>query len=386
MTCKVTIQKNTFAESLAIVGRAVGSHTHLPILSNILFSKDEGQLRLSATDLTLGVTVWMDAQMDGDLGLTLPAKTLTDVVNSLADSEVVFSVNGKPEAALKCGTYKGVVKGVEASEFPSIPEFDVSSGIPLDANTFKKMIQNVAFAASVDDSRPVLTGVLMNMDGKSASMVATDGFRLALFKAELPVTLGKKQLIIPASALKEVVRILGAAKANKITLFLPSIGSQVVLRCENVQIVLQLIDGKFPDYQMILPKGYKTRTVVNTNDLLKACKQASIIAREGNNVVRFHLQPGPDQTGKVRLLAESDETGTSEIEIGATVEGQELEIAFNVKFLQDGLETISTKNVVIEANAHNTPAAIRPTGRAASPIGEEEEHFCVLMPMHIDGR
>jgi DNA polymerase III subunit beta len=378
MTCKVTVQKNTFAESLAIVGRAVGSHTHLPILSNILLSKDEGQLRLSATDLTLGVTVWMDAHMDGDPGLTLPAKTLTDVVNSLTDPEVVFSVNGKPEAALKCGTYKGVVKGVEASEFPSIPEFDVSSGIPLDANAFKKMIQNVAFAASVDDSRPVLTGVLMYMDGKSASMVATDGFRLAMCKAELPMTLGKKQLIIPASALKEVVRILGATKANKITLFLPATGNQVVIRWENVQIVSQLIDGKFPDYQAILPKGYKTRAVVNTNDLLKACKQASIIAREGSNVVRFHLQPGPDQTGKVRLLAESDETGTSEIEIGATVEGQELEIAFNVKFLQDGLETISTKNVVIEANAHNTPAAIRPTG--------EEEYLYVLMPMHIDGK
>ena len=378
MTCKVTVQKNTFAESLAIVGRAVGSHTHLPILSNILLSKDEGQLRLSATDLTLGVTVWMDAHMDGDPGLTLPAKTLTDVVNSFADPEVVFSVNGKPEAALKCGTYKGVVKGVEASEFPTIPEFDVSSGIPLDANAFKKMIQNVAFAASVDDSRPVLTGVLMNMDGKSASMVATDGFRLAVCKAELPVTLSKKQLIIPASALKEVVRILGATKANKITLFLPSSGSQVVLRCENVQIVSQLIDGKFPDYQAILPKDYKTRAVVNTNDLLKACKQASIIAREGSNVVRFHLQSGTDQTGKVKLLAESDETGTSEIEIGATVEGQELEIAFNVKFLQDGLETISTKNVVIEANAHNTPAAIRPAG--------EEEYLYVLMPMHIDGK
>jgi len=157
MTCKVTVQKNTFAESLAIVGRAVGSHTHLPILSNVMLSKDEGQLRLSATDLTLGVTVWMDAYMDGDLGLTLPAKTLTDVVNSLVEPEVMFSVNGKPEASLKCGTYKGVVKGVEASEFPTIPEFDVSNGIPLDANTFKEMIQNVSFAASMDDSRPVLT-------------------------------------------------------------------------------------------------------------------------------------------------------------------------------------------------------------------------------------
>jgi DNA polymerase-3 subunit beta len=378
MTSKVTVQKNTFAESLAIVGRAVGTHPHLPILSNVLLSKDDGQLRLSATDLTLGVTVWMDANMDGDFGLTLPAKTLTDVVNTLTEPEVVFSVNGKPEASLKCGSYKGTIKGVEASEFPSIPTFDVSSGVSLDANTFKEMIQNVAFAASLDDSRPVLTGVLMNMDGKTASMVATDGFRLSIHKAEMPVTFAKKQVIIPASTLKEVVRILGTTKAPKITLFLPATGSQVVLRCENVQIVSQLIDGKFPDYQAILPKGYTTRTVIAAADLIKACKQAGIIAREGSNVVRFHLKPGPDQTGKVRLLAQSDETGASEIELDATVEGQDLEIAFNVKFLQDGLETISTKNVVIETNAHNTPAAIRPTG--------DEDYLYVLMPMHIDGK
>ena len=292
---------------------------------------------------------------------------------------MIFSVNGKPEASLKCGAYKGVVKGLDASEFPTIPQFDVSSGISLDAGTFKEMIRTVAFAASVDDSRPVLTGVLLQMDGKTASMAATDGFRLALHKAELPLALGKKQVIIPAAVLKEVVRILSATKASTITMFLPSSGSQVVLRCENVQIVSQLIDGKFPDFQVILPKGYKTRTVVSTGELLKACKQAGIIAREGSNVVRFHMQPGGDQTGKVKLLAMSDDTGESEIELEATVEGQELEIAFNVKFLQDALEAISTKNVVVETSAYNTPATIR-------PASEQEAYRYILMPMHIDGR
>jgi DNA polymerase III subunit beta len=378
MTSKVTVQKNIFAESLAIVGRAVGAHSHLPILSNILLSKDDGQLRLSATDLTLGVTVWMDANMDGDFGLTLPAKTLTDMVNTLVEPEIVFSANGKPEASLKCGPYKGTVKGVEASEFPAIPAFDLSNGAVLQSNTFKEMIQKVAFAASMDDSRPVLTGVLFTMDGKTASMVATDGFRLATYKAALPAVFDKKQLIIPASVLKEVVRILGATKASQITMALPNTGSQAVLRCENVQIVSQLIDGKFPDYQAILPKGYKTRTVLPVADLLKACNQASVIAREGSNVVRFHFTPGTENTGKVQLLAHSDETGASEIELEATGEGPELEIAFNVKFLQDGLEAISSGNVVIETNAHNTPAAIR--------SAREEGFLYVLMPMHMDGK
>jgi len=379
MASKVTVQKSIFAESLAIVGRAIASHTHLPVLGNILISKDEGQLRLSATDLTMGVSVWMDAKMDGDIGLTLPAKTLTDVVNSFTEPEVTFSVNGKPEAALKCGTYKGVVKGIEAGEFPNLPQFDTSGGIPIAAATFKEMIRAVAFAASVDESRPVLTGVLLQMDGKTIAMAATDGFRLALHKTEAAISLEKKQLIVPASVLKEVLRILSATKASTITLYLPSGGSQMVLRLENVQIVSQLIDGKFPDYQVILPKGYKTRTIVDAGELLKACKQAGIIAREGSNVVRFHLQPGADQSGKMKLLAASAETGESEIELDATVEGLELEIAFNVKFLQDALEAISTKRVMIETKEHNTPATIR-------PAGEQDAYRYVLMPMHIDDK
>lgn len=379
MTSKVTVQKSAFAESLAIVGRAVASHVHLPVLANVLISKEDDQLRLSATDLTMGVSVWMDAKMDGDVGLTLPAKTLTDVVNSFTEPEVTFSVNGKPEAALKCGTYKGVVKGMEAEEFPKMPEFDTAGGIPLEASTLKEMIRAVAFAASVDESRPVLTGVLLQMEGKTIAMAATDGFRLALFKTEVETSLEKKQLIIPASVLKEVLRILSATKASTITLYLPSAGSQAVLRLENVQVVSQLIDGKFPDFQVIIPKGYKTRTIVDAGELLKACKQAGIIAREGSNVVRFHLQPGADESGKVKLLSASAETGESEIELDATVEGQELEIAFNVKFLQDALEAISTKRVVIETNTHNTPATIR-------PAGEQDNYQYVLMPMHIDER
>ena len=164
----------------------------------------------------------------------------------------------------------------------------------------------------------------MSMDGKTVSMVGTDGFRLAICKAILPEPFAKKQLIIPASALKEIVRIMNATKTARITFVLPPNGSQVVFRCENVQMVSQLIDGKFPDYQAILPKGHKTRAVLDAGDLLKACKQASIIAREGSNVVRFHFQPGADQTGKVKLLAESDEAGASEIELEVMIEGQEL--------------------------------------------------------------
>ncbi len=375
MTSKITIQRIALAESLAIVGRAVGAHAALPILSNVLFCKDEGQLKLSSTDLTLGVTVWMDAAIDGDLSLTIPAKTLTDVVSSLIEPEITFSTNGKPEISIKSGSFKGIVKGIEGSEFPAIPRFDVTDGIVIGASCLKSMIQSVVFAASADESRPVLTGILVTLDGNAISMVAADGFRLAIRKAELSTSTGKKKLVVPAAALKEAARILSAFKGDKVTLFVPPSGSQIVFRCEHIQLISQLIDGKYPDYQTIIPKGYKTRTVLSTTELLKACKQAEIIAREASNVVRLQLKPGGEQTGKVQVLAESDETGKSEVELAGTVEGQKLEIAFNVKLLLDALETISTRNVVLETNAHNTPATVRPAG--------SENYQYILMPMHI---
>lgn len=378
MSSKVTVEKSAFAESLAIVGRAVASGPHLPVLANVLIESDAGQLRLAATDLTLGVSVWMDARLDGQLALTLPAKTLTDIVNSLADSEVQFTVNGKPEAAIKSGTFKGVVRGIEASEFPAIPEHDVSNGIALDASLLKEMIQATAFAASIDQARPVLEGVQLTLEGSTLSLAATDGFRLAVKKATLPVNTGSQQVIIPASSLKETVRILSATKPGQVHLMIPKKGSQVVLRAGNVQLISQLIDGRFPNYQMIVPKGHKTRTVLATADLLKACKQAAIIAREGGNVIQLRLTPGEEQSGKVTVLAESGDTGESEVELPATITGPEMSIAFNVKFLQDGLEAIRTKNVVIETNTHNTPAVIRPVG--------EEEYLYILMPMHVDGK
>jgi DNA polymerase III subunit beta len=384
MTCKITLQKNIFTESLAIVGRAVGSRTALPILSNILLSKENGGLQLSATNLTFGASVWMDANMDGDFALTLLAKTLTDVISLLGESEFVFSANGKPEVSIKSGSYKGVVKGIEASEFPVMPEYDMSAALSLDAAMLREMIQSTVIAASADEARPVLTGVLLSIEGNQISMVAADGFRLAIRRAHLPEKVETRQVIIPAASLKEVMRILSAVRANKISMLVPPKGSQVVIRCENVQLVSQLVDGRYPDYQGIIPKSFKTRMVVSNTDLMKACKQAGIIAREGGNVIRLHLVPGEDQTGKVQVLAESNETGTSEVELAAAVTGVEMTIAFNVRFLLEVLDVIQTMNVAIEMNANNTPAVIRPVVERESRPNLEEGYLYVLMPMHID--
>ena len=381
MSCNFSVPKNIFAENLGIAGRVASSRTYLPILSNVLLSRDEDQLRLSATDLSVSVIAWMDARMDGDLRLTLPAKTLFDVIRSLTEAEVNFSVNGKPEVSLHCGTFKGIVKGVQAADYPTIPDHKEVNGYSIETNLFKEMVQKVVFAASTEDARPVLTGILLHLDEKFVSMVATDGYRLAIARTDLMARFEKQQLIIPALALKEALRILNNLHPDQVELILPPDSGQLVLRFEHVEIIAQLIDGNYPDYQAVVPDGYQTRAVINTADLIKACKQASIIARESNDVVHFHFIPPyinesrtvVEEKGKLILRAEADETGTSEVRLDTDISGQDLKIALNVRFLLDGLETIKTKNVVLEAKAKNNPVVLHSTG--------DDDHKYVLMPM-----
>jgi len=238
------------------------------------------------------------------------------------------------------------------------------------------MIQQVVFAASVDEARPVLMGVLMTMDKDTVTMAAADGFRLSVRKATLsqpvpqPVT-----AIIPGRALSELGRI--AAEGDEmIAMVLPKGRGQAIFRVKDVELVSQLIDGAFPDYQQIIPRAYKSRTLLSTQALLKACKQAEIFAREGSNVARLNIKSsGELEPGSVEIFAQSEETGSNETVVAATIEGVGLLIAFNVKYMREVLEVIKTPNVALETSAPNAPGVIRPVG--------DDNFLHVIMPMHL---
>ena len=377
MASRVIAEKQRLAECLSIVSRAVMPRATLQVLSSILLRGEDGVLRLSATDLSVGITARMEANIEGSFNLTLPARTLTDVVSALSDPEVRLSMNGKPEAELNSGSYNGKIKGIDASEYPPVEDYDGASGVTFKADDLRQMIQSVVFATSNSENRPILTGVLLLLEGNKITLAATDGFRLALKKATLDTRVEQpRRLVIPADSLKETVRILNTNRESQAALAVPS-AERVVLRCENVQLVSQILDGSFPDYQSIIPRSFKSRITMPADELLRACKQAAIIARESTNVALLHIQPGgTEYAGKVTVKATSDSTGTSEITLDAVVEGPELSIAFNVKYLQDGLEAVATPQVLIEANAPNTPAVIKPASG--------EDYLYLLMPMHYE--
>ncbi|MBP7228382.1 MAG: DNA polymerase III subunit beta, partial [Longilinea sp.] len=332
--------------------------------------------RLSATNLDLGITCWIPAQIAEEGAVTLPARTFADLIGTLPNDAVTLNLNVRTQTVnVRCGSNSTDIKGIDAQEFPPIPVPDLQTGVELNVAEFKEMIQQVAFAASSDDARPVLQGVMMNVTGSELTLAATDGFRISVRKSTLAEPAQKPiSIIVPARALSELARIASDGEQT-LVMNVPAERGQVIFHLKNAELVSLLIEGNFPDYRAIIPRSFKTHTVLSKGEFLNACKQAEIIARESNNVIRLNLTPTPDGPGKVELSAQSEETGASQISVDANIEGPGLLIAFNVRFLREVLDVLRTPSVVLETNANNTPAVIKPVG--------DENFTHVIMPMHL---
>jgi len=375
---KVTVLQENLARGLGIVSKAVSPRSTLPVLANVLIASDEGRLRLSATNLELGITCWIPARIEEEGSTTVPSRTFNDLVSTLPSDQVLLKLDAKTQTLnVRGGTSTNDIKCIDAQEFPPLPVPDLNGAVQINVGDFREMIHQVVFAASSDEARPVLMGVLVQVDKDKLTMAAADGFRLSVRKAVLSTpALAPVSAIVPSQALKELARVATDGE-EPIYMVLPKGRGQVVFRVKDVEVVSQLIDGTFPDYQQIIPRKYNSRTLVSTASLLKACKQAEIFAREGSNVARFNIKTanGEMQPSEVEISATSEETGKNETIVEATVDGSGVLIAFNVKFLREALEVIKTPNVALETSAANAPGVVRPVG--------DDNFLHVIMPMHL---
>ena len=374
---KVTVTQQQLAHGLSLVSKAIAPRSTLPVLANVLLATDEGRLRLSATNLEMGITCWIGAKIEEDGAITVPSRTFVDLVSALPAEELTIDVEENTQTLnVHCGKNNTDIKGIDAQEFPPIPVPDMEDGIALNVADFKEMIQQVAFAASTDEARPALQGALFEVNNGVMSMAATDGFRISVRKSNISSdTQQSHKLIIPARALTEVARIAGSSE-NTMMMIVPPGRGQVIFHTDEAELVSQLIDGNYPDYRAIMPTSYKTMITFSTAGLLKACRQAEIIAREGSNVVVLNVKQEDGGPARVELSAVTEETGQSEIVVDASLTGPEMQIAFNVKYLREVLDVIKTPNVVLEANAKNTPAMICQAGDSSF------QH--IIMPMHVN--
>jgi len=380
----VSVLQENLAHGLNIVSRAVSPRSTLPVLSNVLIATDEGRLRLSATNLELGITCWIGAKINEEGSTTVPARTFTELVNTLSEQQVDLTLSVRTQTLnVRCGATNTDLKCIDSQEFPPITSPDSADAIEINLAELREMIQQVAFSASTDEARPILTGVLLKVNGSSLTMAAADGFRLSVRKAPLPSPVPRSiSAVVPARALVELARIASDALQRRgeadqtVTMLLPPGRGQIIFRLKDVELISQLIEGSFPDYEQIIPRGYQTRSVVSTSQFHKACKQAEIFAREGSHITRINITPGGElKPGNLLITGQSEETGTSQTEIIATVDGKELLIAFNVRFLLEVLEVIRTPEVALETSLDTAPGVIRPVG--------EDNFLHVIMPMHL---
>lgn len=374
---RLSCKQENLARGLGLVSRAVSSRSTLPVLGNVLLATDQGRLKLSATNLEIVITGWIGAKVEEEGAVTVPARTLNDLVNALPQDRVDMVLDPQTQTLhLSCLRTEANIKGIDANEFPLIPEPEGENRIQLETETFKEMIAQVAFAAATDDTRPTLTGVLTHFEGNKVKMVATDGFRLSIREAEFPGHVEEPiSVIVPARALNEVARVVSdSVKAIYVTM--PNGRNQIIFDMGDVVVVSQLIDGAFPDFDPVIPKRHTTRTIMSTADFLKACKMADIFAREASHTARVQIQPGDElKPAHATVTATSSETGDNVAQIDADVAGSEVEIAFNVKFMTDVLAVVGAPQIALETTSPTEPGVIKPVG--------EDGFLHVIMPMHF---
>lgn len=374
---KLSCLQENLARGLGIVGRAVATRTTLPITGHVLIATEDGRLKLSTTNLEIALTAWIGAQIEEEGAITIPARLLTDFVNSLPPERIDMTLAPRSrQLRLVCARNEATIGGMNADDFPPIPRIEGGQGLALDPESLHKAISQVVFAAATDDSRPVLTGVHTLIEGSELTFAAADGFRLSVHRLALSAAASERtELIIPARALSELNRLL-PDEEEPVQMTLNPGKTQVLFRLKNVEMVAQLIQGTFPNYHQLIPQSYTSRAVVSAGDFLRETRIASIFARDGSGIVRLQFAPGEDVApGKMTISARAEEIGDNLGEIDAMVEGEESKIAFNGKYLQDVLQVLESEQVALETTSPSSPGVIRPVG--------VENYVHVVMPMFV---
>lgn len=365
----VSCTQENLAKGLAIVGRSVGTRTTLPVLNNILIKTEKGGLKLSATDLEVGINTWIGAKVDQDGAITIPAKLLVDYINNNSDKKISLNLK-EANLYLVSDHFKTNIKGIDATEFPLIPQVKKQTEIVISSQNLQSAITKTLIAVALDESRPVLAGIYFHVKGDTLKMVSTDSYRLA----EQKITLDKKvenefSFIVPYRPMSEVLRILSDS-LDKVMIYPGE--NQVEFVMGETTLVSRLINGAFPDYEQIIPDKATTQVSVDARELTGAIKMAQIFARESANNIKLKLNP-PSQ---ISIIATSPHLGDNISEIKSDVTGEKMEISFNAKFILDALQVLKSDRIKIDLSSDTKPGLV---------YGEKDSNYLyVIMPLRTD--
>ena len=376
---KAICERKDLYDGVQTVGHAVSGRTSLPILSHILIQADTDSLRLIATDLELSISLTIPARIQEAGGLTAPSRLLTELLGSLPENDVALSVDRSHAVKVKCDRSDYKILGLPAEEYPRLPEVKNETSFVVPQRVLRDMIKQTIFAVSTDEARAILTGILVIFEGDTLKFVATDTHRLAVRTAKVKEGHGAQSAIVPARAMNELQRLL-ADEDGDVEVHLSDNQVQFVTPAKDgrdgVSLVSRLIEGQFPNYQRVIPAGYAKKLTLQTAPFQKAVRRAAIVARENAN--RVVIRTLDD---KLTMTAESTMQGAAYEEVEVVREGDDVEIAFNAKYLLDVLSVIEDEGFYLELTEPLKPGIVRPIAREEG--ASNDDYLCILMPMQI---
>ncbi|MFH0818497.1 MAG: DNA polymerase III subunit beta [Patescibacteria group bacterium] len=365
---KLTCTQENFNKGLAIVNHLAIKNTNLPILSNVLIKTYEGGFILSSTNLEIGISSKVRAKIEKDGLFTVPANLITNFISLLnTDENINLELIGK-EIIIKTDQQETKIKGEDASEFPIIPEVEKDKKIVIKKNDLKNSLSKVVFAASLDETRIEISGVLFNINKKELTLVATDSYRLAESVIPCQNEENIEQVIVPQKTAQEVLRVLALVEEDEVEIYFSE--NQILFIIGSTEINSRLIEGNYPDYKQIIPEQEKTSVFIKKDKLTKLVKRAALFSRIGINDVNLEFDT---DNQKIIIKAVSNQTGENFSQQEAVINGENNNIVFNYRYLLDGLNSIESEMVIIKTIDNSSPGVFK---------GENEEGYLyIIMPI-----
>jgi DNA polymerase-3 subunit beta len=382
---KITCTLENFKKAVYSTERVIGKQITLPILENILLETEKGMLRMSATNLEIGVFIKIGAKIEGEGSLTVPAKLLGSFVNNLpANGNIELDIK-EQVMKIESGSYSAKIKGLGAQDFPIIPETTGDFLFSIPAEVVREIIPKLLTSVSIDSTRPELSGVNLIFKEKEIHLASTDSFRLT--EGIVPIKIENQEnyklftaknpsVIVPANTLSEVFRTVDQG-VEEVRVVVEE--NQIFFQVGNVRIVSRLINGKYPEYKQIMPENFATKAFINKEELLRAVRMASFFTESKAGEVTFILKPGEQ---KAEIKAQSVEKGENNASFMLAGDGPDQEIVFNPRYILDGINTISSLEVALLANSGSTPVALRAMIQEDKQMKISEKYTYIIMPIN----
>lgn len=365
---RFTITREKLQEGLAAVAPAVPNKTTLPVLANLLVQTTDKGIRLSGTDLDIAVSTEVTADVEGLGGITIPARKLSEIARELPPAPVKISATGDQRITLECGRAKFKLLGLPKSEFPSFPAVQFEKATRIPSGELQKLIGHTAFAASTEESRPILNGVLWELRHDMMRMVATNGHRLA--KMEVPVSGGQKSdLIIPPKALEQIRRLFAAEEELEVAQGENHLG----FRSPFTSVFTRLIEGPYPGYEQVIPKDNDKYAILDKAAFTSALKRMSVVASDQTHRIRLSFN-----AGMLKFSVSTPDLGEAQDELPVRYDGDPLDIGFNAAYLLEILRYMPTEEVRMTFRAPERASTLEPEGWS-----DPSKYLCLLMPLRL---